>query len=239
MATMSIEAVVFDLFGTLVPEFDRDDFYDAIDRMAETLGAPRERFLEAWDATAIERQTGVFHDIEENVRAICSTLGVPMEDEALTRAIAIRSSLYDRWFFPRPGAVSTLRELRSRGYRLALMSMCAPDAPARWRACELARYVEAEVFSSETGLHKPDPAMYRAACGLLHVEPSTCFYIGDGAYGEISGAAKFGMHAYLIRDPNVDAAHQLTPERDTAWTGAEIADLRDLLDLLPAAGPTR
>jgi putative hydrolase of the HAD superfamily len=239
VASVSIEAVVFDLFGTLVPEFDRNDFYDAIDRMAETLGAPRERFRDAWDATAIDRQTGVFHDVDENLKAICSTLDLTADDGALTNAIAIRSSLYDRWFFPRPGAVSTLRELRSRGYRLALMSMCAPDAPARWRACELARYVEAEVFSSETGLRKPDPAMYRAACSLLHVEPSTCFYIGDGAYGEITGAARFGMRACLIRDPNVDVACQLTPERDTSWTGAEIADLRDLLDLLPAVPSVR
>jgi putative hydrolase of the HAD superfamily len=239
MATVSIEAVVFDLFGTLVPEFDRDDFYDAIDRMAETLVAPRAPFREAWNATALDRQTGVFRDIDENLRAICSTLDVPADDDALTRAIAIRSALYDRWFFPRPGAVHTLRELRSRGYRLALISMCAPDAPARWRACELARYVEVEVFSSETGLRKPDPAIYGQACDLLHVEPSTCFYIGDGAYGEISGAARFGMHACLIRDRHVVAAHQLIPERDASWTGAEIADLRDLLDLLPAAGPAR
>ena len=232
---MSIEAVVFDLFGTLVPEFDRDDFYDAIDGMANVLAAPRDRFRDAWDKTALDRQTGVFHDIEENLREICSILGVPTDDKALTRATAIRSALYDRWFSPRPGAVQTLRELRSRGYRLALMSMCAPDAPARWRACDLARYVGVEVFSSETGLRKPDPAIYGAACGLLHVEPSTCFYIGDGAYGEITGAARFGMHACLIRDPNTDPAHQLTPERDTSWTGAEIADLRDLLDLVPGA----
>ena len=238
MATVSIEAVVFDLFGTLVPEFDRDDFYDAIDGMADVLAAPRERFREVWDTTALDRQTGGFHDVDENLRAICSMLGVPAEDEALKRAAAIRAALYDRWFFPRPGALQTLGELQGRGYRLALISMCAPDAPARWRACDLARYVDVEVFSSETGLRKPDPAIYGQACELLHVEPSTCFYIGDGAYGEITGAAAFGMQACLIRDPHVDAARQLTPERDASWTGAEIADLRDLLDLLPAAGPT-
>jgi len=239
MASVTIDAVVFDLFGTLVPEFDRSDFYDAVDRMAETLGAPSERFREEWDASALDRQTGAFADIEQNLRAICSTLHVSLGDNALSRAVAIRATLYDRWFFPRPGAMQTLRELRSRGYLLALISMCAPDAPARWRACELAPFVDAEVFSSETGLQKPDPSIYRHACDVLHVEPGNCIYVGDGAYGELTGAAEFGMHAYLIRDPHVDPAQQLTPERDEGWTGAEIADLRDLLDLLPAPGPTR
>ncbi|HEV8564222.1 MAG TPA: HAD-IA family hydrolase [Actinomycetota bacterium] len=235
---MTYDAILFDLFGTLVPEFGRSDFYDTVRRMAESLGAPSERFREEWDASALERQTGVFADIEQNLRAICSILRVSVDEGSLSRAIAIRASLYDRWFFPRPGAVETLRELRARGYRLALISMCAPDAPALWRACELAPFVDAEVFSSETGLRKPDPTIYRHACDLLQVEPLRCSYVGDGAYGELTGAAALGMNAYLIRDPNVDAAQQLTPERDDGWTGAEIADLRDLLDLLPAAGST-
>jgi hypothetical protein len=43
------------------------------------------------------------------------------------------------------------------------------------------------------------------------------------------------MRAFLLRDPNVDPSRQLIPERDEAWTGEEIADLRDLLELLPGA----
>jgi putative hydrolase of the HAD superfamily len=230
---MRIDAVVFDLFGTLVPEFSRSDFYDVVDRMAESLGAPPERFREEWDASALDRQTGAFADVEQNLRAMCTILRVPTDDGALSRAVSIRATLYDRWFFPRAGAVVTLRALRSRGYRLGLISMCAPDAPARWRACELAQFVEAEVFSSETGLRKPHPTIYGHVCDLLRVEPGNCFYVGDGAYGELTGAAAFGMHAYLIRDPQVDPAQQLTPERDEAWTGAEIVHLQDLLDLLP------
>lgn len=181
----------------------------------------------------------MFADIDENLRSICSILRVSPDDNVLSRAVAIRAALYDQWFFPRPGAVETLRELRSRGYPVALISMCAPDAPARWRACELAPVVDVEVFSSETGLRKPHPAIYGHACELLQVEPGGCVYVGDGAYGELTGAAALGMDTYLIRDPEVDPAQQLTPERDEGWTGAEIADLRDLLDLLPAAGPIR
>ena len=58
-------------------------------------------------------------------------------------------------------------------------------------------------------------------------------YCGDGAYGELTGAAAVGMTAYLIRDPSLDQAALLTPQRD-AWDGAVIGDLRELLALLPA-----
>jgi putative hydrolase of the HAD superfamily len=235
MEGITTEAVVFDLFGTLVPEFDRDEFTETVRGMAECVGARLDAFEARWHETAIERQTGVFADIEENVRAICASLDVAVHDAALARAVALRSALYDGWFHPRDGAAETMRELKARGYRLALVSMCAPDAPARWRACDLARYVDAEVFSSETGLQKPHPSIYGAVCQSLRVEPRRCVYVGDGAYGELTGAAAFGMRAYLLRDPNVDRERQLIPDRDVAWRGEEIADLRDLLELLPGA----
>ena len=228
---MTPRAVVFDLFGTLVPEFGRSDFYDSVRGMAEALGARPDRFLEEWDRTALSRQTGGFADVEQNVRAVCATLGVPVDEEALPRALAIRGALYDRWFFPRPGAVETLLELKARGYQVALISMCAPDAPALWRASELAQFVDVEVFSSETGLRKPDPAIYLHACERLGVEPACCLYVGDGAYGELTGAEAVGMTACLIRDPLVDPDQQLTPERD-GWSGRTISHLGEVLELL-------
>ena len=83
------------------------------------------------------------------------------------------------------------------------------------------------------GIRKPDPAIYRLAATRLGVPSEGCVYIGDGAYGELTGAAAVGMVAYLLRDPQVDhEAKAATPERD-AWTGATIADLREVLDLVP------
>jgi HAD superfamily hydrolase (TIGR01509 family) len=174
----------------------------------------------------------------EPPRDLFDDAGVP-KDVAIARAVDIRSRLYDRWFFPRPGAIETLRELRARKFPVALISMCAPDTPARWRACALAPFVDVTVFSSETGLRKPHPSIYGQACDSLQVEPARCCYVGDGSYGELTGAAALGMRAYLIRDPHVLPEQQLRPEFDDAWTGPEIADLRDLLDIVPAAGPIR
>lgn len=67
------------------------------------------------------------------------------------------------------------------------------------------------------------------------MEPSTCLYVGDGAYGELTGAEAVGMTAFLLADPDVDPLGSLTPERDD-WHGAQVSDLRELLDLLPIEG---
>jgi putative hydrolase of the HAD superfamily len=229
---VTFEAVVFDLFGTLVPEFDRDAFYGSVREMADVVGADREAFLEAWSATALDRQTGVFPTVEANVRSICEVLGLAPTDQAVERALETRLALYRTMFHPRAGAMETLQAVKERGCGTALISMCAPDAPGMWRASEMAPYIDVEVFSSEVGLRKPEPAIYLRAVNGLDVDPSACLYVGDGAYGELRGATEVGMTAYLIADPLVDVERSLTPEREE-WTGSSVTDLRQLLDLVP------
>jgi len=229
------EAVIFDLFGTLVPEFSKRDFFGNVRDMGGVLGADPDRFEAAWTGTAFERQTGGFATVEDNVRQICASLGLATNEDALARALDLRVELYRTWFFPRRGALETLMELKGRGYPIALISMCAPDAPAMWRTSALAPFVDVEVFSSETGLRKPDAAIYRRATDGLGVEPAGCLYCGDGAYGELAGAQAVGMTSYLIADPAVDAEESLTPEREE-WHGASVADLRELLAFLPGPG---
>lgn len=231
------EAVVFDLFGTLVPEFSKREFFEVVRTMAEALGADPDLFVVAWDASALDRQTGRFTTVEDNVRHICASLGVARSevDDAMARALDLRMGLYRTWFHPRRGALETLAEVKERGYPIALISMCAPDTPAMWRSSALAPFVDVEVFSSEVGLRKPDPAIYRCATDGLGVDPTICLYCGDGAYGELSGAAAVGMTAFLIADPAVDVEDSLTPEREV-WDGARVSDLRELLPLLPALG---
>jgi putative hydrolase of the HAD superfamily len=132
-----------------------------------------------------------------------------------------------------PGALETLRWLRAEGYRTALISMCAPDTPALWRASPFAGLVDVEVFSSEVGLRKPEPEIYLHACELLGVEPRACVYVGDGSFGELSGAAALGMHAVLVLDPAVDVRTIHRPEAER-WSGPRIGSLEEIRALLEA-----
>jgi putative hydrolase of the HAD superfamily len=229
---VTIRAVIFDLYGTLVPEFPHEDFYASIDHMALVLGADVAAFRDGWNGTVEQRQTGAFATLDENVLAICAALGLAQPSTAdVTAALSRRAEMYERWFHPRVGAIETLTELRARGLPLGLISMCAPDTPPMWHASPFAGLVDVEVFSSEVGLRKPDPAIYFSACDRLQVVPGECLYCGDGAYRELTGASELGMTAVEIRDPTIDVSTLLHLEAED-WTGARIADLREVLALV-------
>ncbi len=231
------EAVVFDLYGTLVPEFPLARWDAMFEGMAAALGADPGAFRGAYEETIVERQTGMFRGMRENIRAICGRIALEPSTEALEQALDVRASMYRDLFRPQPGAVETLGWLRDRGHRTALVSMCAPDTPALWHASPLGGLVDVHVFSSEVGLRKPDPAIYLAASDGLGVDPTGCLYVGDGSNRELSGAAAVGMTPIRIVDPAEDGA-VLRPDRDD-WRGPEIRSLAEVPSLLLEKGEIR
>jgi putative hydrolase of the HAD superfamily len=230
VASEGLTAVVFDLFGTLVYEFPRSDWDEWLRTAAAVLEADPDAFGAAWSATAVERQTGWLGDVEENLRTVAARAGAWPTDAQITEALEARAEMYRKWFVPRPGAEEILARLRADGLLLALVSMCAPDAPTMWRASPLGGSVDVEVFSCETGLRKPHPEIYLRAAEELGVPPEACLYVGDGAYGELTGAAAVGMHPVLIRDPD-EQEEMLRPEAEE-WTGRTIGTLLEIPDVL-------
>ncbi len=229
------DAVVFDLFGTLVSEFPMSEWTSHLDRLASTLGVEADALGRAWEASVIERQTGRLGDIRSNLIAMAERAGGGRpSDERLDAAIAVRAALYARHFRPLPGALETVGWVREHAYRSALVSMCAPDAPALWRASAFSGLIDVEVFSSEVGLCKPDPAIYRLAVHRLGVAAERCLYVGDGSYGELRGAAEVGMTAVLIRDPHEVEGSMLRPGFEP-WSGLEIASIAQVPSVLARA----
>jgi putative hydrolase of the HAD superfamily len=228
-----IRAVVFDLFGTLVYEFPRADWDAWLDAAAAAVEVDPDAFHAAWSATAVDRQTGRMNDLEENLRTVAARAGAWPTDSQIAEILQDRAELYRKWFVPRPGGEEVLRELRARGTPTALVSMCAPDTPAMWRASPLGGLIDVEVFSCEVGLRKPEPEIYLAATERLGVDPTECLYVGDGAYAELTGASAVGMRAVLIRDPADAEVEALRPEAED-WKGERISDLREVPALLDA-----
>ena len=66
------------------------------------------------------------------------------------------------------------------------------------------------------------------------MSPAACLYVGDGAYGELSGAAAVGMHPILIRDPD-EQEEMLRPEAEE-WTEGSIGTLLEVPGLLASGG---
>lgn len=123
---------------------------------------------------------------------------------------------------PRPGAVETLRELRRRGLLVGLITVCGDDLPAVWGETPFAGMFDAEVFSCDVGLRKPDPAIYALACERLGVMPPECIFVGDGANDELGGAERVGMRAVQIHRAGEKAT----------WGGATITAVPQVLELV-------
>ncbi len=219
------DAVAFDLFGTLIDEWTVEQWRECLDGMAGALGMPEEDFGDAWRATAEPRLTGGYGSIRENLQVIHPDTAAAALDEAVARRQAVMAAMVR----PRPDVEATLWQLRERGLRTALVSMCSPEVPGLWRALPAAGLIDVEVFSSEDGLRKPDPAIYALAAQRLGVPAERVLYVGDGSFGELTGAVAAGMTAVRIR-----AAHEAElviqrAEEDVDWSGPSVATIEEVL----------
>jgi putative hydrolase of the HAD superfamily len=188
---MKYRAVVFDLWDTLVvwPQDEGNDFYG---RMAGALGIDHERFTEAWVEQYDLRATG---PLEPSVHAVCKQLGV--DGERVQSLIDVRVDWTRDVLVPRPGAVEILDELRGRGYRLGLISVCSEEVPTLWEHTALASRIDEPVFSCSVGVAKPDPRIYRIAADRLGVETAACLFVDDQPLF-VEGARAAGMDAVRL-----------------------------------------
>ena len=57
----------------------------------------------------------------------------------------------------------------------------------------LADRLDIAVFSSEVGVRKPDPRIFRRALAALGAEPENALFVGDRLYEDVRGAGELGM----------------------------------------------
>jgi putative hydrolase of the HAD superfamily len=231
---MKYQAVIFDLFGTLVDIYDHTDYYSVLREVMSILKIPHDDFVRLWRSTNEQRNTGVFHTLEENLEYICRELKVPVTKSQIKLAAWVRFDYVVLALAPKPGALETLAHLKSKGYKIALISNCSIEPPVIWPRTPFAPYFDVTIFSSTCGLHKPDPRIYQLATGKLAVKPEECLYIGDGDGNELTGASNAGMHPVLIHNSDEDIAKPLRTEnyQGNSWEGTVITSLKEVLSLL-------
>jgi putative hydrolase of the HAD superfamily len=232
-APIKYQAVIFDLFGTLVEKFPLREYQEALMQMAVVVSVPADDFIRLWYDTFDERDLGVFRSIEKNVAYICRQLTIAADGSKIEAAAHINLDFLSKRIKARPEAIETLSTLRSNGYKTGLITNCEATIPGILDEMPLAALLDVSVFSAFSGIHKPDPRIYRLAVERLVVKPEDCLYIGDGDCQELTGAANAGMHPVLIRDLDEDRAnvYRVGYEADS-WQGPEILSLKEVLDLL-------
>jgi putative hydrolase of the HAD superfamily len=128
-----------------------------------------------------------------------------------------------------PEVPDVLRELRSRGMRLAICSNWDWDLAEAVDEVGLSDLVDVQVSSAWAGARKPHPRIFEHTLIKLGVEAGECVFVGDTWGPDVAGPRSMGMKPlYLSREdhwPDPTAPENLEGEGVTV-----ISDLRGVLD---------
>lgn len=228
---MKYEAVIFDLYGTLVANLHYGEYQGVLKQMASVLTVSFDAFKQLWSETARERSLGVFQTSEDNIQYICKNLKVDIDDTKLELVTKIKNNYVSNVMRPEQDTIDTLSYLQSKGMKIGLISNCSPETPLIWRETPLAPLVDVALFSSSVGIMKPDPRIYQLVTEQLAVKPESCMYVGDGDSQELRGAAGVGMYPVLIRLAGEDGTQPHLVNRED-WEGPVISSVTEIVTLI-------
>jgi HAD superfamily hydrolase (TIGR01509 family) len=140
---------------------------------------------------------------------LMATAGCP--DPRLPAALYARLTDPDGWV-PYPDAEPVLAELARREVPVAVVTNTAFDPWQIFAAYGLDRYVAAYVCSCDVGMTKPDPEIFRIACGRLGVSPAAALMVGDETAD--AGAVRAGARVLLLPPSPPGRPHGLSAVLD-------------------------
>ncbi len=231
---MKYDAVIFDLYGTLV-DFGPDRAYaEAHVRVSELLGIDATEFRRRWLDTIPDRCAGKFGGLEDSIGHICRLMGANPSRDLLRQAAGIRLTITRRFLVPRDGVPQTVSSLRNLGIKVGLITDCSAETETAWPETPMVPLIDVPLFSCREGICKPDPLLYLSACERLGTTPDRCLYVGDGGSRELTGAKAVGMYPVLIR-VGYDEFMDSYRADALAWEGPRISSIPEVLGLVAAA----
>lgn len=225
---MSIHAICFDLFHTLVDVARVPDDVGAY--TADLLGVSREAWNRQCFSPAHEIRSRTEH--VDVIRALAHAIDPSIAEQDIQRAVAHRQRRFDYALrnieAPVLNAIGTLHAMN---VPLALVSNASTAEVQAWPESPLAEYFSVALFSCECGYAKPDAGIYALALRDLGVAAEHCLFVGDGGSEEHRGAAEQGMIPVLVTHflPGKSADH-LRERR--SWVQHEFDSLDGLVSLV-------
>jgi HAD superfamily hydrolase (TIGR01509 family) len=230
---VAVDAVIFDWGGTLsiFVEAELVDAWrlvarhlapDREDEVTEVLVAVEEEF---WATTSTHQRSTTLAQL---LAAASDRLGLDAADALLEEAATHHLDAWTPHIRHDPEAVSTLRTLRERGVRVALLSNTHWPRTFHEHFLErdgLVDLIEARLYTSEMQFQKPHPSAFRAALDAVDLaDPARAVFVGDRPFDDISGAKGVGMRA-VLRSTSSVPGYDVEPD-------AVIHGLPDLLEVI-------
>lgn len=181
------------------------------------------------------RTSGVEVSAVDGVRDVLRQMGYEPPLREIEAAVAELEEACVPSAAPVPGALDTLRQLHSAGYRMAVVSSAGwpqfvEDALIREGMRPFFQHV---LTSAGEGIYKSDPEIFRRACARLRVEPSRAIHVGDHAVYDVKTAGEAGLHTIWF-DANAQHTAQLHQhdwealQRQGNEADAVVHDLREI-----------
>lgn len=173
---MSIKGVLFDFDGTLANTIDL--IISTFEYTCNTvLGIipPRQQIISTFGlplAEAMIKLSGS-PDLVEEMRIVYRDYNNAHHDEMIR---------------PISGAKSTLKTLKQRGIKIAVVtSKKYPMLQKGLNCLQMAEYIDAVITLGDTKENKPHPEPMLKACNMLGLEPEECISVGDSPFDLQSG----------------------------------------------------
>ncbi len=203
---------LFDLYGTLV-DIHTDESADLVwQRLRIYLGSEggtstaeelkRKYFSEVKTrekAAVEERGSGVEIDIAPVFEAMYKECGLCPDTQqvaALAKVFRILSTEKLRLF---DGATEMLGRLKKAGKKVYLLSNAqALFTMPELKGFDLLQYFDGIIISSNEGLKKPDPRLYRLALERYDLDPAQTVMVGNDDQADCWGAARAGLDSMYV-----------------------------------------
>ncbi|MCX7164888.1 MAG: haloacid dehalogenase type II [Rhodocyclales bacterium] len=218
-----IGACVFDAYGTLF------DFNSAASAARDELGDDWQRLSDLWRLKQL--QYTWLRGLAQHHADFWQVTGDALDFALATLKIerpGLRKRLMDLYLqlSTYPEVPAMLRELKTRGIKLAILSNGTPGMLATVVRNSGLEGVFDDVFSvEEVGVYKPHPSVYGLAADRLKTAPSRICFLSSNGWDAHSAKA-FGFRVIWCN------RFGQAPERIPATPDGEIADLSALPALL-------
>ena len=210
---MKITTVFFDLGDTLV--YSRDPWPPLYDRADRTMTAVLQQGGIPLNVQAFASEYGGFmayyyqKEYKDNIeptstgvlREILVQKGFPAVPEALLReAVDALHAVVGRNWHREEDAIQTLDALKTRGYRLGIISNTSDDHHVQeiLQREGLRPFFETVITSAALGIRKPDRRIFEVALDRFKVNPGETAMLGDILTTDILGANGMGIYSIWI-----------------------------------------